>query len=51
MAPGDEVLEEAVREFNRFDLYTKADSLPDFDAVWPHYQGIVDELCPGMLDW
>ena len=51
MAPGDEALEEAVRDFNRFDLYTKADALPDFDAVWPHYQAIVDELCPGLLDW
>lgn len=51
MAPGDEELERAVIEFNKFDLYTKADSLPDFEKVWPHYQSIVDELCPGVLDW
>jgi inositol oxygenase len=51
MAPGDEALEAAVRDFNRFDLYTKADALPDFEAAWPHYQAIINELCPGELDW
>ena len=51
MAPGDEALEAAVIDFNRFDLYTKADSLPDFDAVWPYWQGVVDEIAPGELDW
>ncbi len=41
----------AVRDFNQFDLYTKASSVPDIDAVWPFYQKIIDELCPGVLDW
>jgi hypothetical protein len=31
--------------------YTKASSVPDIDAVWPFYQKIIDELCPGVLDW
>jgi hypothetical protein len=28
MAPGDEALLEAVRDFNRFDLYSKGEQLP-----------------------
>ena len=36
---------------NRYDLYTKASSVPDINAVWPHYQEIIDRLCPGELDW
>lgn len=52
MAPGDEELLRAVTDFNTFDLYTKASAVPDIDAVWPHYQGIIDRLCgPGPLDW
>ena len=51
MAPGDDALEAAVREFNQFDLYSKADALPTLEEVWPHYQEIIDRLCPGELDW
>jgi inositol oxygenase len=51
MAPGDEVLEAAVNEFNQYDLYTKASSVPVLEEVWPFYQAIIDRLCPGELDW
>ena len=51
MAPGDEALEAAVIAFNEFDLYTKASSVPVVDECWPHYQAIIDKLCPGVLDW
>lgn len=33
------------------DLYTKASLVPKMEEVWPHYQAIVDKLCPGLLDW
>jgi hypothetical protein len=51
MAPGDEVLEKAVIEFNQYDLYTKASAVPVLEEVWPFYQAIIDKLCPGELDW
>ena len=50
-APGDAALKVAVRKFNEFDLYTKASAVPVLDDVWPHYQAIIDKLCPGILDW
>ena len=36
---------------NHSDLYTKASSVPVLEEVWPHYQAIIDKLCPGELDW
>ncbi|CAG0895983.1 unnamed protein product [Darwinula stevensoni] len=40
-----------VREFQKFDLYTKSESIPDVDALRPYYQGLVDRYCPGDLEW
>lgn len=51
MAPGDEQLMEAVLTFNRFDLYTKADTRPDVAALWPYYQKLIDKFLPGKLAW
>ncbi len=51
MAEGDDELEKAVLDFNQFDLYTKASTVPVLEEVWPHYQAIIDRLCPGELDW
>lgn len=48
---GDAQLKEAVKDFNQFDLYTKAEAAPDFLTVWPFYQEIIDRLAPGVLDW
>lgn len=54
-APGDDKLKQAVLDFNQFDLYTKASAVPDIDAVWPHYQAIIDKytahLPGGLLEW
>lgn len=50
-APGDAELKQAVLAFNQYDLYTKASAVPTMDAVWHHYQPIIDALCPGVLDW
>lgn len=51
MADGDEELLDWVLEFNKFDLYTKADTRPDVEALWPYYQSLVDKYMPGKLWW
>mmetsp|Transcript_33375 Transcript_33375/g.51856 ORF Transcript_33375/g.51856 Transcript_33375/m.51856 type:complete len:317 (+) Transcript_33375:82-1032(+) len=51
LADGDEPLLEWVREFNQFDLYTKADNVPDAAALWPYYQKLIDKYIPGKLQW
>lgn len=38
-----------IKEFNRFDLYTKSDELPDIDALMPYYQSLCDKYLPGLI--
>ena len=40
-----------IKEFNRFDLYSKADELPDVEKIKPYYQSLIDKYCPGKLKW
>nr|XP_027208846.1 inositol oxygenase-like [Penaeus vannamei] len=40
-----------IREFNKFDLYTKKEAEPDMEALMPYYQSIIDKYCPGTLKW
>ena len=40
-----------LRLFNRFDLYTKRDTLPDMEALWPYYQSLIDKYLPGLIRW
>uniref|UniRef100_A0A6J0SB49 Inositol oxygenase n=1 Tax=Pogona vitticeps TaxID=103695 RepID=A0A6J0SB49_9SAUR len=40
-----------VKEFNKFDLYTKGEDLPDPKELKPYYQSLVDKYCPGQLCW
>jgi inositol oxygenase len=40
-----------VLEFNKFDLYSKSDELPDVAALRPYYQSLIDKYCPGTLKW
>ncbi|XP_053318759.1 inositol oxygenase [Spea bombifrons] len=40
-----------VQEFNKFDLYTKTEDLPDVETLQPYYQGLIDKYCPGILSW
>ena len=40
-----------VLEFNKFDLYSKSDELPDPVALRPYYQSLIDKYCPGKLRW
>ncbi|XP_023671856.1 inositol oxygenase [Paramormyrops kingsleyae] len=40
-----------VKEFNKFDLYTKSTDLPDVEKLKPYYQSLIDKYCPGELYW
>ncbi|KAG9272981.1 inositol oxygenase [Astyanax mexicanus] len=40
-----------VKEFNKFDLYTKSTELPDVEQLKPYYQSLIDKYCPGVLSW
>ncbi|KAG9337306.1 hypothetical protein JZ751_028874 [Albula glossodonta] len=40
-----------VKEFNKFDLYTKSPDLPDVEKLKPYYQTLIDKYCPGKLFW
>ncbi|XP_055029870.2 inositol oxygenase [Misgurnus anguillicaudatus] len=40
-----------VKEFNKFDLYTKSTELPDVERLKPYYQSLIDKYCPGSLQW
>ena len=40
-----------IRTFNKYDLYTKTDSMPDIPALMPYYQSLIDKYCPGKLKW
>jgi len=47
MAEGDAELMDWVLEFNKFDLYTKADKRPNAQELWPYYQSLIDKYLPG----
>lgn len=40
-----------VREFNRYDLYTKTDVPPDVSALTPYYEQLVAKFFPEALWW
>jgi inositol oxygenase len=40
----------AVREFNPFDLCSKADELVDVDAVRPYYQRLIAKNFPPIVE-
>lgn len=42
---------EWIREFNKFDLYTKSAPVPDIEKLIPYYQGLIDKYIPGKLKW
>lgn len=53
LTESDEELLHWVREFNKFDLYTKDEHNDlDIEALWPYYQSLIDKyLGPGKLKW
>lgn len=40
-----------VLEFNKFDLYSKSDKVPDMDELIPYYKQLVDKYVPGTIKW
>ena len=46
-AAGDAERVAAVRRFQRYDLYSKGDSPPDIEALWPYYAALIDKYVPG----
>jgi len=40
-----------IREFNKFDLYTKCPDMPDIEELKPYYQGLIDQYFPGKIKW
>merc|ERR1712013_47673 len=49
--PQDEKVMEWVKEFNKFDLYTKSTKVPDIKALKPYYQALVDKYLPGVISF
>jgi len=49
---GDRETLAMVKEFNRFDLYSKGDAVPDVEALKPYYQGLLKKYgIDGKLKW
>lgn len=40
-----------IREFNKFDLYSKADNPPDPKKLEGYYQSLIDKYIPGSIKW
>lgn len=38
-------------DFSRYDLYTKTETVPDIDELWPYYQSLIDKYCPKYLEF
>lgn len=36
---------------SRYDLYTKSESVPDIEQLWPYYQTLIDKYLPGELEF
>ncbi|CAG4932050.1 unnamed protein product [Colias eurytheme] len=47
----DEKIKKAVTLFNQYDLYTKCTVVPDIEALWPYYEGLIEKYIPGVLEW
>jgi inositol oxygenase len=51
-APEDSETLQWVKEFNKFDLYSKGDSIPDVEALKPYYQSLLEKYnVGGKLRW
>jgi inositol oxygenase len=47
----DEALLAAVREFNPYDLYSKADTPIDVDGVKEYYEKLIAKYFPPIVEW
>lgn len=51
MTDRDLELMNQVREFNPYDLYSKAHERPDVAKLRPYYEDLIDEFFPAKLAW
>jgi inositol oxygenase len=47
----DREMKKWVLDFNKYDLYSKSDTVPDVKTLKPYYQKLVEKYCPGKLKW
>lgn len=47
----DEEILKWVTEFNKYDLYTKSEKVPDIEALWPYYEKLIEKYIPGICEW
>jgi inositol oxygenase len=40
-----------VQKFNPYDLYSKSPTPPDWKALRPYYEGLINKYLPAELDW
>lgn len=40
-----------LKEFSTFDLYSKAEEIPDVENLKGYYQSLIDKFIPGVLKW
>jgi len=45
--PDDAIMMKWVKEFNKFDLYSKGDSIPDVESLKPYYQSLLEKYNVG----
>lgn len=36
---------------SRYDLYSKGETVPDIEQLWPYYQSLIDKYLPGKLEF
>lgn len=47
----DRKMQAKLIEFSTFDLYSKAEEVPDIKGLKPYYQSLIDKYIPGVLKW
>jgi len=51
-SPEDAKILKWVKEFNKFDLYSKGDAIPDIEKIVPYYQSLMEKYnVGGKLCW
>ncbi|RWS01943.1 Inositol oxygenase-like protein [Dinothrombium tinctorium] len=40
-----------LKEFNKFDLYSKSEDIPDIKQLMPYYQSLINKYIPGKVKW
>jgi inositol oxygenase len=51
MNESDELILDWIKQFNRYDLYSKSDGLVDVGAVKDYYIHLIEEFLPSEITW